>query len=179
MRIRLSVIAVAALTVLSAGCTPNEEGRPQPVRTLDASPSSVSPGGSPAGFGDLKSCDLLDKALEGQGYPASEADNVGSSNGCSTNKFGSAMSLNLDDKQGVDDLAADPSKAYDGKINGRRIRQVKEIDGSEATCLVLLEVSAKARAMVSVTLGTQGSTNQACDDAFSVAQAVEPQLPKA
>ncbi|MFI6030771.1 hypothetical protein [Amycolatopsis magusensis] len=76
----------------------------------------------------------------------------------------------------MDDLDADPGKAHDGKINGRRIRQVREIDGDEATCLVLLEVTATARAMVSVTLGTQGSTEQACADAFSIAQTVEPQL---
>ncbi|MFI6030766.1 DUF3558 family protein [Amycolatopsis magusensis] len=167
---------VSALAFL-AGCTSGQGGQAQPVSTPQDAPASSEITASPQGLHGLKACAVLDKALQGRDFPPGEADNVGSANGCSASKFGSATSLNLDDRQGIDDLDADPAKAHDGKINGRPIRQVREIDGDEATCLVLLEVTAKVRAMVSVTLGTQGSTEQACSDAFSIAQAVEPQLP--
>ncbi|UJW28689.1 DUF3558 domain-containing protein [Saccharothrix sp. AJ9571] len=169
-------VVVSALIVL-AGCSSEQGGQAQPVLTPPEVPASSEVAASPQGFGDLKACAVLDTALQGRGFPPGEADNIGSTNGCGASKFGSATSLNLDDRQGVDDLDADPGKVHDGKINGRRIRQVQEIDGDEATCLILLEVTAKSRAMVSVTLGTQGSTDQACKDVFSVAQAAEPQLP--
>lgn len=178
MRPFIAVTTIMPALVLLVGCSTGQEGQPQPAPT-SAPVSSAGADTDPAQkFGDLDSCVLLDKALAGQGFSAGEADNVGSANGCSASKVGSATSLNLDDKQGVDDLKVDPAKAHAGKINGRRIRQVQEIDGSEATCLVLLEVAATARAMVSVTLGTQGGTEQACQDAFSLAEAVEPQLPQ-
>ncbi|WP_162788747.1 hypothetical protein [Amycolatopsis albispora] len=118
-------------------------------------------------------------ALAGKNFPAGEDSDIGSENGCITNKYGMAAALDLDDRQGLADARPDPTKTYEGDINGRPILQVRENDGSSGMCKIFLEVAAKSRAIVSVTLGTKGTTDQACDEAGSVAQAIEPHLPSA
>ncbi|MGA6166111.1 DUF3558 family protein [Amycolatopsis magusensis] len=174
----ISLASVASVLLLLSACSPEQQGRPQVVQnpTVGSSSEAIP---SPQGLGEMNACSVLDKALADKEFPAGEDSDIGSNNGCRSVKVGITTSLDLDDQQGVDDVRADPSKIYEGKIHGRRILQVKEGDGDEGMCQVLLEVASKARAMVTVTVGSKGNTDQACDDAFSIAQAVEPQLPKA
>ncbi|MFI6030767.1 DUF3558 family protein [Amycolatopsis magusensis] len=165
---------------LLAGCSPNEGGRPRPMLTPSEEPTAAtSAGAPPPSLRDLDACALLNTALKGKQFPPAEDSDIGSENGCRSNKRGNSTALDLDDQQGVDDVQAAPARIHDGRINGRRIVQVKENGGTAGMCQVLLEVSTKSRAMVTVTLGSRGDTDQACAEAMSTADALEPQLPQA
>ncbi|AXB44715.1 hypothetical protein A4R43_21225 [Amycolatopsis albispora] len=90
------------------------------------------------------------------------------------------MALDLDDQQGLDDLRSDPARTYDARLNGRSAKQVKGQDKEDGgSCEVFFEVAAKARTGVTVVLGTGRSTDEACQEAGKLAEAVEPLLPKA
>ncbi|UJW28688.1 hypothetical protein L3Q67_25840 [Saccharothrix sp. AJ9571] len=145
-----------------------------PSEVTAAATSNVTP---PASLRDLNACSILDNALEGKDFPRAEDSDIGSNNGCRSNKMGNSTALDLDDQQGVDDVRAAPARIHDGSINGRRILQVKENGGTEGMCQIMLEVSTESRAMVTVTFGSRGDTDQACAEALSTAEAIEPQLP--
>ncbi|MFI6024586.1 DUF3558 family protein [Amycolatopsis magusensis] len=168
-----------ALLVLS-GCSESREGNPRPVPSVESSGSveSPAPGTDVGVFGDTKACDLLNQALQGQGYNAGEVSNSGSLNGCQASKSGIAVRLDLDDQQGVDELRGDPSQMYEGDVNGRRAKQLKRPSSPGAGCYVAMEVGAKARAMVLAGFGTNPSVDEACVEAEKLAAAVEPQLPR-
>jgi hypothetical protein len=126
----------------------------------------------------LKACDVLDEALEGQGFKPAVAEKAGGDNGCDTNKsqFGT-VGLALQPDLGIDDLNADPSKQYTGKINGRPSIQIRDGVGSSGNCAIAIEVTENSRALLSSVLSS-GTTDEACAFVTEVAKKVEPQLPK-
>ncbi|AXB47582.1 hypothetical protein A4R43_38225 [Amycolatopsis albispora] len=93
-------------------------------------------------------------------------------------KTGIALDMSLDDEQSIDDLQVDPAKKFSGKVNGRRAFQVKDSVGDGGTCEVAVDMGAKARFIITVALGSNRPTDEACAEATKVAQAVEPELPK-
>jgi hypothetical protein len=174
---------LAALTAIAAvalsACFNESGGTPIPSTSSPGiSVPATSSGPSANIFGDLQACDVLDEALRGQGFAPAVVDKAGGDNGCDTSKpaFGGA-SLNLHPDLGIDDLNADPSKQYPGKINGRRSIQARDVVGSEGGCSIAMEVTNTSRAFLVVVLAT-GTTNEACAFATEVAKKVEPQLPK-
>lgn len=160
--------AVTGVGVLG-GCSAAEPG------TASPSPNVTAP---PDPLGGLQACAVLDKALAGQGFGPGRIDKAGGDNGCGAEKpqFAS-VGLVLDDQQGVDQVHADPSKIHEGEVNNRPARLVREGLGGEGDCAIALEVSPTARAYANVKLST-GSTDEACEFIQTVAEGIEPQLPK-
>jgi hypothetical protein len=109
------------LTVLltTTPCTSSDNGRAIPRPTvLGDMPASDTPAADP--FNGLKSCTVLDKALQGQGFPPAVVNTVGGDNGCGTDKaqYG-GVTLVLQPNLGIDDLNADKSKQRAGDVRGR------------------------------------------------------------
>ncbi|MGC7095516.1 DUF3558 family protein [Amycolatopsis lurida] len=182
-----SVIAVRVGAVLLVGlfavsCTGKEGGRAEPSPAGQSHPdsSSAPPSSSDSRgiFGDAKACEVLDPASAEQGFPAGEFSDIGGENGCRASKFGASVSLFLSDIQSIDELKGSPEKRFDGKVNGRRALRVEDVMGDGGACQIGVEVAAKARAVVTVTLGSNRPTAEACDLGLSIATAVEPRLPK-
>jgi hypothetical protein len=174
----LSALGLAAAIILAA-CSGQSDGTALPTSPSSENsklPNSSSHQGNV--FGGLKACDVLDKALEGQGFEAAVVDKAGGDNGCDTKKarFGS-VGLNLHHNQSIDDFNADPSKIHDGKVNNRSAVQIRELLGSSGDCAVAFEVTETSRAFIAASLST-GTTDEACEFATEVAKKVEPQLPK-
>ncbi|HEV7975541.1 DUF3558 domain-containing protein [Amycolatopsis sp.] len=177
---RRMLTLLAILTLFAgAGCTNERGGVAMPSDSASSSATSTTPGSAPADvFGSLKACNVLDKALEGQGFPAAVIDRAGGDNGCDTLKSGfGTMSLDLHPNLGIDDLNAAKSKQFPGEVNDRRSIQVRDGIGSRGNCDIALEVTKTSRAIVGVTL-TTGTTEEACAFVYSIAKKVEPQLPK-
>ncbi|WP_153035247.1 DUF3558 family protein [Amycolatopsis sp. YIM 10] len=177
------LVGITLLATLSA-CSEKSNGQALP--TSDSGTSAVPSSGSnpPVDgadvFGGIKACEVLDKALEGKGFKPGYVQNAGSHNGCASEKTSFAVALDLDDKQGLGDLRSDPARTYDARLNGRSAKQVKGRDEEDGgTCEIFFEVAEKARTGVTVVLGTGGSTDEACQEAGKLAEAVEPLLPKA
>jgi hypothetical protein len=182
LRARRTFIIAMAGTVAAiamSGCSSESGGTPTPItqdQNPNKSPSSTAASGGV--FGDLEACNVLDKALDGQGFEAAVVDKAGGDNGCDAEKYMFAtVSLDLQPNIGIDELNADPSNLYEGQVNGRSSMQIREGLGSEGNCDIALEVAEDSRAMTGVSLAT-GSTDEACDFILEVAKKVEPQLPK-
>lgn len=173
---------VAFSLVLLASCTDLRPGTPSPVvestGTASATPPSGTSDSSIGAFGELKACDVLNRALNGQDFPPGEPSTIGSGNGCQSPKSGLFVALDLDDKQGIEDLRAPDSKKFDAKVNGRVAIQLKDAMNVGNGCQLAMKVATKARAMVTVSTGGAKTVDETCEIAGTIAVAVEPQLPK-
>lgn len=179
MKSRVTIALSVALLSFSAACSSESPGAPLPVPpSNDTGGTSAEPSPNPDPFNGLQACPVLDKALEGEGFPPSEKDTAGGDNGCDTQKikFGS-FSLDLHDDLGIGDLNADKSKQYPGDVNGRPAILVKEGVGAKGGCNVSMEVTKSSRAFLVFVLQT-GTTEDACAFVEKIAEKLEPQLPK-
>lgn len=129
-------------------------------------------------FEEIRACDVLNKALTGEGFPPGQTEKAGGENGCDSTKpqFGT-VGVTLQPDQGIDDLNANPSKMFDGTIHDRPAVQIREGLDSSGDCSVAIAVGANSRALVVSSLSTS-STEEACKFITEVAEKVEPQLPK-
>jgi hypothetical protein len=170
--------AATFAAVLSA-CSSTSGGTPLPVTSPSAPSATTASSGNPSNvFGSLKACPVLDKALEGQGFTPAVAEQAGGDNGCKAGKVRTAtVGVTLQPDAGIDDLNADPSKVHSGHINGRPAKQIREAIGAKGDCMIVIEVTKTSRAIVTASMST-GTTEEACALATSIAEKVEPQLPK-
>jgi uncharacterized protein DUF3558 len=166
-----------ALLALAAGCTDKNGGTASPTENSTTPPASSSTATTNV-FGDMKSCDVLDKAVEGQGFSPGSVDKVGGDNGCVTTKsqFGT-IGVHLQPGQSIDNTNSDPSKVHDGTVNGRKSVEIQNGVSSRGDCAIMIEVTKTSRAFVIAALST-GTTDEACAFVYDVAKKVEPQLPK-
>jgi hypothetical protein len=167
-----ATLAVITLTALT-GCA-GEQGNAVPAST---SPNVSTPSANNV-FADLKSCDVLDKSLEGLGFSQGVINTAGGDNGCSSNKseYG-ALTLTLQPELSIKDLNGDQKEMHSGEINGRPAIQHRNGIRSKGDCAIAIEVTKTSRALVSAAL-TTGTTDEACTFIESIAKKVEPQLPK-
>jgi hypothetical protein len=177
-RVARLVALAAPVALILSGCSDESGGTAIPTSTVSTNDGTKPTVSSQRVFGNLSACDILDKALEGQGFKPAVVDKAGGENGCDTNKpqFGS-VGLSLQPGLGIDDLNADPSKIHEGEINDRPAMQIRNPIRSEGDCGVAIEVKQDSRALLAIALST-GTTNEACAFATEVAKKVEPQLPK-
>ena len=176
---RRTLALLAILTLVAAtGCTTERGGVAMPSKSGSQSTPLTTPASAASDvFGALKACNILDKALEGQGFPAAAINKAGGDNGCQTSKAGyGAVSLDLHPDLGIDDLNADKIKQFPGEVNGRRSIQIRDGVGSRGNCDIALQVTKTSRAITGTTL-TTGTTDEACAFIYDVAKKVEPQLP--
>jgi hypothetical protein len=173
----LAGITIISISILSA-CNNTNTGNPIPAASDASSSPTTSDSTSTNIFADLKACDVLDKALEGQDFEKGAVSTIGGDNGCDANKtpYG-GVALNLQPDQGIDKINADPSKIHDGTLNNRRIAQIKNGIRAKGDCAIMIEVTKTSRASMVATL-TTGTTDEACTFIYSIAEKIEPQLPK-
>ncbi|WP_370947789.1 DUF3558 family protein [Amycolatopsis sp. cg5] len=176
VRVRLAIVVMAGAALTA--CSTQTPGTADPVATNSPSPSSSQVSNV---FGDLKACELLDKAMassSNQGFSPSTPEKAGGSNSCETEKSGyGEIGLSLHTGLGIKDLKEDPAKVHDGDVNGRPAVQIRDGIGAKGNCEIGMAVGEKNRAYMAAVLNT-GSTDEACDFAMSVAKKVEPFLPK-
>jgi hypothetical protein len=173
-----AAISIVAVAVVLSGCSDERGGTPLPALTNSHS-SGPAESNSPSQevFGELKACEVLDKALDSQGFPPAVVDQAGGDNGCDTSKPRVAsVALSLQPDLGIQDTNADPTKIYEGKVNGRPAVQIREPLGSTGGCGIMIKVTENSRAHV--TAAYNGTTDKACQFITEVAEKVEPQLPK-
>jgi hypothetical protein len=167
-----AVIATIALTALS-GCT-GVQGNAAPVSTGPSTTTS-STGNV---FAGLKACDVLNKSLEGLGFSQAVTNTAGGNNGCTSHKSGyGVLTLTLQPDLGINDLNGNRNDMHGGQIHGRPSIQQRNGIRSEGDCAIAIEVTKTSRALVNTAL-TTGTTDEACVFIESIANKVEPQLPK-
>jgi hypothetical protein len=129
-------ILTFTLTTLSAvtACTSSDKGYAIPGPTvLSDTPASETPAADP--FNGLESCTVLDKALQGQGFPPAAVNTVGGDNGCGTDKvqYG-GVTLVLQPNLGIRDLNADKTKQRAGDVHGRPSIVTRNAIGAGRQC---------------------------------------------
>lgn len=166
-----AALAIGMLIAMS-GCTDKRAGIALPTTSTPSSTTTVDP------FNGLKACDVLDKALEGQGFPPAVVDVAGGDNDCKSDKaqYG-GLSLALQPDQGIDHFNTDPSKIHDGTIHDRRIAEIRNGIRPAGDCAIALEVTKTSRVFITSALSV-GTTEETCKFVEGVAEKVEPQLPR-
>jgi len=173
----LTVLLGATLTgvsILTASCNPTPEGSPSATATSPSNSTSIESTPTTETFAEIDSCFILDRAMQGKGFPSGESDDIGSDNGCQTNKPQVASySLDLITNAGLSQWA-DTAKAHKGSINGRDA--VQEPYDDSVGCAVAMEISSNAIASVGISR-SNGTVEEACDRVTEVAETVETMLP--
>ncbi|MFI5608425.1 hypothetical protein [Amycolatopsis sp. NPDC051903] len=175
----VTFVGLAALACALTACDgPSVGGTPAPATPSASAPSS-SAAQSNTPLAGMSPCTTLDQALAGQGYPPAKPESADIEHSCGTDRpDGHGVSLQLQDGMTIDQDLTDPSVAKTGSINGRKAILERGLLHATGGCAVRMEVKPHSRAIVVGTLAN-GSTDEACDYADSVAKAVEVLLPKA
>lgn len=183
------------LALLLMGC--DETGGIPSANPTQPAAQSEPPKPSEGGdvLSELDECDVLDAALEGEGYePGRLHDRFKTIDFCNATKLGdeTCTADNCEyDRMGVadvglgfqhrafDELDLDTSKTHKGDVNGRDALLIKNPaeEWGEGACMVLINVGKSDYAVTVVTLENR-NTEQACDLVEQVAKRVEPQLPR-
>ncbi|MDV6012311.1 DUF3558 domain-containing protein [Haloechinothrix sp. LS1_15] len=123
----------------------------------------------------LDSCEILDVALEGEGFDPGEPPDVRSDRSCRSRKLGD-VSVTVELGETPFDLLE--GEVYEGTVNGRDARMaINPIEGaSDGHCGISMKVDESERALVLVTQSNR-DTDEACDYAERIAERVEVQLP--
>ncbi|WP_328604669.1 DUF3558 family protein [Amycolatopsis sp. NBC_00345] len=172
------VLAAAALasTVLTA-CTANVGGTAQASSASATSPSDVS---NP--LKNLPPCTTLDQVVTGRGFAPAVPTIADAQHSCRVTKKtqgdveGVDISLSLRDGQSYKANIQNPSQASAGTVGSRAAVEEAEPLGSTGQCEVSIEVKPKSRATVGVTFSSD--TDKACKLVESLADKLEPLLPK-
>lgn len=174
-----TALILVTLVMVSA-CTDTQTGAgsaTSPPATTPSSSSSAQTSTPPGDvFANLKACDVLNKAIQGQGFAAGVLNKIGGDNGCQADKhlFGS-IALSLQPDQGIDQINGGQGTRYSAKVNGRQAIETKEGNGVAGDCDMAIEVTKTSRALAIASLDT---TAEACAFVEDIAAKIEPQLPK-
>lgn len=180
LTVAITAAPLAAVAALLAGCSDAPAGEAMPTGNAG---SSISTSSSSAGnnhatpFAGMQACDLLDKALQSKELPPGEPDDIGSENGCQTNKP-QVVSYRLDlmAEASLKKWGNDPNNLHDGQINGRPAVQEREIKGVEGSCGIAMKVPPKSVASVGI-VGPNDNTKESCNLVTKVAEKIEAMLP--
>jgi hypothetical protein len=181
--IAASVGVALAATLILAGCTSATAGDPTTTATtggLASSPRTTTVGRT-AGAADnwwqkINSCDLLDQSdaaqlgfmTPGHVYIQSEAENS-----CAWDSSSVSLQIVLT-RQRYDDLTSNGGSVSRLTIENRP-GELDAGSGGQGGCDLSLEATQGSRALIIAT--TNFSTDQACQTAKGVAQAIAPKLP--
>ncbi|NIH84663.1 DUF3558 domain-containing protein [Amycolatopsis granulosa] len=125
-------------------------------------------------FAGLNACQILDRLVAGQGFDPGENKSHRNQCGATKHDFGT-LGVALDPKQGLSEFAQANAAVRSTSVNGRDALQADIPTGG---CAIAVEVGEHARALVLATLVTGPRDPQACVDAHSLAEKLEPLLPK-
>ncbi|WP_431903504.1 DUF3558 domain-containing protein [Amycolatopsis thermoflava] len=159
---------MVALTgvALATACTDTVAGTAAPAAGATTTASADV-------FAGLNACQLLDQLNAGQGFNPGE--NKSARNQCVAVKPGwGSFALALDPEQGLSEFATANTGVVNTSINGRNAMQAQTTTGG---CALALEVTEHARVLVIATLSDTADSIQACPDARTFAEKVEPLLP--
>lgn len=195
--VAVPVLAAAAFLALAA-CNSGTTGTPTPIggggglptpTSSDSAPTSTDSGGSSSGGGNgggsalsqLNPCNLVSSSVAAQlQLTPNGVDDTGGGPGCDWEREVDANGLNgysvgvtIRATQGVKDTNNSGATVTTEQIGGHQSRQLKsDVPGD---CIVAIGVTDSSRVDVTVNAGT--NTDQACQVANQVAQAVAPELP--
>ncbi|SNR68779.1 Protein of unknown function [Haloechinothrix alba] len=174
-------VAASASLLILAGFTQESSGDPGPTSAGDHSSQGSDGADSDATSGDpldgLEACDLLDDALEGEGFPPGEVETAGGENGCMSSKSGTGTAgLDLQPGYVYDEFVFDKEKLHLGTVNQRHAMQIRDAIGAGGSCNVSMEVRPDSRAVVGVNM-RHGDTDEACAFVEELAERLEPMLP--
>ncbi|MEV5297080.1 DUF3558 domain-containing protein [Amycolatopsis methanolica] len=125
-------------------------------------------------FADMNACQILDQLNAGQGFERGR--NISKRNECTASKYEyGANGLALDPVQGLAEFRQTDPGASEITINGRK---ALEVFGEIGGCAIAVEVGPHARALINVNMASPRNNPQACPDARSLAERVEPLLPR-
>ena len=164
-----AAVALACLAMTATACTDTVAGTASPAS--DVTPSSTNADV----FAGLNACQLVEQLTSGQGFGPGE--NISRRNECDATKFDFATyGLALDPVQGLTEFAAANDSVVNLSINGRNAMQANIPTGG---CAIAIQVTEHARAMVTVSMSRYSQEAEACPNAKTFAEKVEPLLPKA
>ncbi|WP_156096801.1 hypothetical protein [Amycolatopsis jejuensis] len=173
----VTLACLATLACALTACDSAVDGAPKPAPSASAPASSSAQADTP--LAGMSSCATLDKALTGQGFPAAAPSPADPEHVCTSVKGGTGTyGLLLQDGQTIEENIQDVSQTAMGHVNKRRAILERNLNGTQATCGVRMEILPRSRAIVTAFL-TTGSTDQACEAAKNLAGVVEPLLPPA
>ncbi|MDV6011263.1 hypothetical protein [Haloechinothrix sp. LS1_15] len=176
MRASLKIgLLVAVLGLLLAGCG-QEEGTAEPERA--EVPGAQDGAGVEDGLLALDACQVLDAAVEGEGFEPGEPPDIRGDHACHVSKP-REIDVPLGFQEGpFDVLQGDPDKMFEGEVNGREAILIRESleGGGGGQCDISMKVGESERALVLVTK-IDRDTDGACEDVERIAEQVEPQLP--
>ncbi|SEP27767.1 hypothetical protein SAMN04489732_105245 [Amycolatopsis saalfeldensis] len=86
------------------------------------------------------------------------------------------VGLSLQDGQSYKDNISNPSQASPGTVGPRAAVEEREPVGAKGQCSIAIEVKPNSRALISVSVNSD--TDKACKTAESLAEKLEPLLPK-
>ncbi|WP_431903507.1 DUF3558 family protein [Amycolatopsis thermoflava] len=166
-RVALGLAGVACSALAAVGCTSTVTGT--------ATPASSAPATSSADvFAGLNACQVLDQLYAGEGFNPGENKTRRNECGILKPEFGS-YGLALDPSQGLSEFAEANTGVQTTSINGRNAMQAPILGGG---CAIAIEVTQHARALVTVNMSSTTDDPQACPNARTLAERVEPLLPK-
>jgi hypothetical protein len=181
---RFKVLVVAALaSTLMTACSGNVGGTAQPSQSSPA--SAVSPGSPTDPSNPLKGmppCATLDKVVTGQGFAPAVPTIADSQHSCRVNKKtqgdveGVDINLSLHDGQSYKANIQNPGQASPGTVGPRAAIEEAEPLGSTGQCNVSIEVKPNSRAVIGAVYSSD--TDKACKLVESLAEKLEPLLPK-
>lgn len=194
-------LALALLLALLLTACNETGGVPSANPTQPAAPSQTDPPNSsdPGDvFAGLDKCEVLDTALEGEGYePGKINDTFKSIKTCGADKLSNepciADSCRYDRMVAVqvdlafqprafDEMDLDTIRTHKGDVNGREAVMIKDPAerefGIEGGCMIIMRVGASHYALVVGGLAGGRDADKDCKIIEQVVKRVEPQLPR-
>ncbi|WIX81519.1 DUF3558 family protein [Amycolatopsis carbonis] len=171
------VIVAAAVSLSVAACTGNVDGSAKP----DPAPSPSSAANTSNPLSGIAPCTTLDQVVSGQGFSPAVPTVADSEHSCRVHKDVQGatpaldISLSLHDGQNYKANIRNPSQASSGSVGPRAAIEEAEPLNVKGDCDVSLEVKPNSKATVGVSTDT---TDNACKTAESLAEKLEPLLPK-
>ena len=174
----------AALTLTA--CSQSSSGTPTPTQgttaetTTTSAKTSTSNTASATPITDIDPCTLLnpdERAQLGNLGEGERKDLLGAL-GCDWGAGASHhVTIDLNDKLGIQDLRDPGGTSVDLTVNGRKARKIpgNKQAGTTGMCEFGLEIGPSARALIIV---VSSDTEQSCQIADQAAQIFEPKLPK-
>ncbi|MQA60925.1 MAG: DUF3558 domain-containing protein [Actinophytocola sp.] len=186
------------LALLLMGCDETDgipSGNPTPSAAQSASPNP-SEGGDV--FAGLDECEILDTALEGEGFePGKINDKFKSIQPCAADKltnepctadscrYDRMVAVQIDlafQQRAFDQMDLDTERTHKGDVNGREAVMIKDPAerefGIEGGCMIIMRVGASHYALVVGGLAGGRDADKDCKIVDQVAKRVEPQLPQ-
>ncbi|NIH77545.1 DUF3558 domain-containing protein [Amycolatopsis viridis] len=162
------LLGLTCLAFTTASCTSTVSGTPSPAPSASSVPANSDV------FAGLNACQIVEQITAGQGFGPGE--NISRRNECDVTKFDfGTYGLALDPVQGLTEFARANANVVTLTVNEREAMQANIPTGG---CAIAVKVSEHARALVTVSMSRYSQNAEACSNAKSFAEKIEPLLPK-